>query len=110
MSHRRSFTFPTTIHFGPGARKLVAAHLHERRACKRPLIVTDRALAALPLLAEFTRAAATRASTSRCSPACAATRRPARSMAGAAAYRAHGADASSASAAARRSTWPRRSR
>jgi alcohol dehydrogenase class IV len=46
------FAFPTTIHFGAGARKLVAAHLHEM-GIKRPLIVTDRALAALPVLAEF---------------------------------------------------------
>lgn len=46
------FSFPTPIHFGPGARKLVAQHLLEA-GCKRPLIVTDRALAALPVLAEF---------------------------------------------------------
>jgi alcohol dehydrogenase class IV len=46
------FSFPTTIHFGAGARKLVATHLREVR-CTRPLIVTDRALAALPVLAEF---------------------------------------------------------
>lgn len=47
-----SFSFPTAIRFGPGARKEVAAHLRER-GLKRPLIVTDRALAALPVLAEF---------------------------------------------------------
>jgi alcohol dehydrogenase class IV len=46
------FSFPTPIHFGAGARKLVAAHLAEA-GCKRPLIVTDRALAALPVMAEF---------------------------------------------------------
>jgi alcohol dehydrogenase class IV len=46
------FSFPTTIHFGAGARKLVAAHLQEQ-GVRRPLIVTDRALAKLPLLAEF---------------------------------------------------------
>lgn len=46
------FAFPTTIHFGPGARKLVAAHLKEA-GCKRPLVVTDRGIAALPVLAEF---------------------------------------------------------
>jgi alcohol dehydrogenase class IV len=46
------FAFPTPIHFGAGARKLVAAHLLEQ-GIKRPLIVTDRALAALPVLAEF---------------------------------------------------------
>ncbi|MDD5333183.1 MAG: iron-containing alcohol dehydrogenase [Rhodoferax sp.] len=47
-----SFSFPTPIKFGAGARKLVAAHLLEL-GFKRPLIVTDRALAALPVLAEF---------------------------------------------------------
>ena len=46
------FSFPTAIHFGAGARKLVAGHLREQ-GLKRPLIVTDRALAQLPLLAEF---------------------------------------------------------
>ena len=46
------FSFPTPIHYGAGARKLVAAHLLEA-GVKRPLIVTDRALAALPVLAEF---------------------------------------------------------
>lgn len=46
------FAFPTPIAFGPGARKLVREHLLER-GLKRPLIVTDRALAALPILAEF---------------------------------------------------------
>ena len=47
-----NFSFPTTIKFGAGARKLVATHLKEV-GCKRPLIVTDRALGALPVLAEF---------------------------------------------------------
>ena len=47
-----SYSFPTPIKFGVGARKLVAAHLLEN-GFKRPLIVTDRALAALPVLAEF---------------------------------------------------------
>ncbi len=46
------FSFPTAIRFGAGARKLVAEHLKEQ-GLKRPLIVTDRALAALPVLAEF---------------------------------------------------------
>jgi alcohol dehydrogenase class IV len=47
-----SFSFPTPIKFGAGARKLVASHLLEH-GLKRPLIVTDRALGALPVLAEF---------------------------------------------------------
>jgi alcohol dehydrogenase class IV len=46
------FSFPTTIHFGAGARKLVADHL-KAQGLKRPLIVTDKGLAALPILAEF---------------------------------------------------------
>ena len=47
------FSFPTTIHFGPGARKLVADHLKAANV-KRPLVVTDRGIAPLPLLQEFT--------------------------------------------------------
>jgi alcohol dehydrogenase class IV len=46
------FSFPTTIHFGPGARKLVGVNLREI-GLRRPLLVTDRGLAALPVLAEF---------------------------------------------------------
>ena len=58
--HHR-FGFPTTIHFGAGARKLVAEHL-KAEGVARPLIVTDRGLAPLPMLAEFARRC--RASTS----------------------------------------------
>ena len=47
-----AFSFPTAIRFGAGARKLVADHLREQ-GLSRPLIVTDRALGALPVLAEF---------------------------------------------------------
>ena len=46
------FSFPTPIRFGAGARREVAQHLREQ-GLKRPLVVTDKALAALPLLAEF---------------------------------------------------------
>jgi alcohol dehydrogenase class IV len=48
----QKFAFPTTIHFGPGARKLVADNL-KAAGCKRPLLVTDKGLAALPVLGEF---------------------------------------------------------
>jgi alcohol dehydrogenase class IV len=44
-----TFSFPTTIHFGPGARHLAGAHLREQ-GLTRPLIVTDRGLTALPLI------------------------------------------------------------
>jgi alcohol dehydrogenase class IV len=46
------FAFPTTIHFGPGARTLVADHL-KSQGVQRPLVVTDRALAALPVFKGF---------------------------------------------------------
>ena len=46
------FSFPTTIQFGPGARALTGPHLREH-GLKRPLIVTDKGLAALPLIAEL---------------------------------------------------------
>ena len=46
------FSFPTTIQFGAGARSLVAGHL-KTNGIRRPLIVTDKGLAALPILADF---------------------------------------------------------
>ncbi|MEP7102169.1 MAG: iron-containing alcohol dehydrogenase, partial [Burkholderiales bacterium] len=46
------FSFPTTIHFGAGARALAGPHLKDQ-GLKRPLIVTDKGLAALPLMAEL---------------------------------------------------------
>ena len=46
------FAFPTDIHFGPGARREAAAYL-AAQGCKRPLIVIDKGIAALPLLGEF---------------------------------------------------------
>jgi alcohol dehydrogenase class IV len=46
------FSFPTAITFGPGARREVARHLSER-GLKRPLVVTDKGLAALPVLKDF---------------------------------------------------------
>jgi hypothetical protein len=50
MIHR--FAFPTAIHFGAGARALVAGHL-KAQGIKRPLIVTDRGIAPLPMLKGF---------------------------------------------------------
>jgi alcohol dehydrogenase class IV len=47
-----SFSFPTAIRFGAGARKDVGKHLR-KKGLQRPLIVTDKALAALPVLKEF---------------------------------------------------------
>ncbi len=84
------FSFPTAIHFGAGSRHLVAEHLRER-ALKRPLIVTDKGLAALPLLAEFRQSLASGLDVGVFSgvfgnPTCAQV------MEGAAAYKAHRAD------------------
>ncbi|MBI5716186.1 MAG: iron-containing alcohol dehydrogenase [Burkholderiales bacterium] len=83
------FAFPTTIHFGVGARKLAGPHLLEQ-GLKRPLIVTDRALAQLPVLAEFRThlegLAVAVFDGVHGNPTCAQV------MAGAAACKAHGAD------------------
>ena len=46
------FSFPTLIHFGAGVRSQIRDHLLGQ-GLKRPLIVTDRGLAALPLLKEL---------------------------------------------------------
>jgi alcohol dehydrogenase class IV len=46
------FAFPTTIHFGAGAAKAVGPHLVELGR-RRPLVVTDRALAKLPVAQSF---------------------------------------------------------
>src|SRR5215207_9290670 len=49
-----SFSFPTPITFGPGARKKVGPYLGSKDVT-RPLVVTDKGIAALPLMAEFAR-------------------------------------------------------
>ena len=46
------FSFPTPIHFGPGVRSKLADFL-KGEGHKRPLIVTDKGLAALPLHKEI---------------------------------------------------------
>ncbi len=46
------FSFPTTVHFGAGASKMTGVHLRDRKL-RRPLIVTDKALAALPVMKHF---------------------------------------------------------
>ena len=85
------FSFPTTIQFGPGASKLAGPHLQER-GLKRPLVVTDKGLAALPLLGEF--AASLSAAGLAPSVYAGVFGNPTASQVtnGAAAYRAHGAD------------------
>jgi len=46
------FSFPTEIHFGPGARLRAGEHLRAR-GLRRPLVITDRGVAALPVFAEL---------------------------------------------------------
>lgn len=46
------FSFPTLIHFGPGVRAGLASFLKDQ-GIARPLIVTDRGVAALPMLQEI---------------------------------------------------------
>jgi alcohol dehydrogenase class IV len=52
MTAVHRFAFPTTIHFGAGARKLVADHLRSHDVA-RPLVVTDHVLAQLPVFKGF---------------------------------------------------------
>ncbi|ABM55902.1 iron-containing alcohol dehydrogenase [Verminephrobacter eiseniae] len=89
MDPLHGFSFPTPIRFGPGARKHVARHLLEQ-GLRRPLIVTDGALAALPVLAEFQ----THLSGLQVALFCGVFGNPtcAQVMAGAQAYRQHQAD------------------
>ncbi|PYQ47214.1 MAG: alcohol dehydrogenase [Acidobacteria bacterium] len=47
-----TFSFPTLIHFGPGVRGQVGPHL-KGQGVRRPLVVTDKGLAALPLPREL---------------------------------------------------------
>jgi len=83
------FAFPTAIVFGNGASRQVASHIVEAGR-SRPLVVTDRGLAALPVFARFVAglSAVTHAVYSGISG------NPVRSqvMDGAAAFRAHRAD------------------
>ena len=85
-----TFGFPTPIVFGAGARHQVSAHLRER-GIRRPLVVTDRGIAPLPILGDFV------AGLTALEPAVFSgvfgNPTGAQVMAGAEAYHAHGADA-----------------
>jgi hypothetical protein len=52
MTNLARFAFPTAIHFGVGAAALAGPHLAELGK-RRPLVVTDRALAQLPVARDF---------------------------------------------------------
>ena len=85
------FAFPTTIHFGPDARKLVGPHLREA-GLRRPLVVTDKGLATLPLLAELKADLAAAGLEPSVFGGVWGNPTGSQVMAGAAAYKAHGAD------------------
>ena len=85
------FSFPTTIHFGAGARKLCGPHLAER-GLKRPLIVTDKGLAALPLMAELVADLEAAGLAPKLYGGVFGNPTGSQVMNGAAAYKAHGAD------------------
>ena len=84
-----TFSFPTQIHFGSGARLRMREHL-EAQGRRRPLVVTDRGLAALPLFAEVVGSLAPLAAV----PFSGVGGNPVASQvsAGVEAFRAHGAD------------------
>ena len=86
------FSFPTTIHFGPGARKLVGPQLAER-GLKRPLVVTDKGLAALPIVAELMADLAAAGLAPALFGGVFGNPTASQAMAGAAAFREHRADA-----------------
>ncbi len=85
------FSFPTTIQFGPGASKLAGPHLKER-GLRRPLVVTDKGLAALPLLGEFAASLSAAGLVPSIYAGVFGNPTASQVMNGAAAYRAHGAD------------------
>ncbi len=86
-----TFSFPTAIHFGAGARLHLPGHLRER-GLVRPLIVTDRGLAALPLVAEIRSLLAGAGLQAVVYGGVYGNPTGPQVMAGAAAYNAHGAD------------------
>ncbi len=86
------FSFPTTIHFGPGACKLVGPQLAER-GIKRPIVVTDKGLAALPIVAELMADLAAAGLAPALFGGVFGNPTASQAMAGAAAFREHRADA-----------------
>ena len=84
-------SFPTTIQFGVGASRMVGMHLKER-GLKRPLVVTDRGLAQLPLMADFAAVLADAGLAGEVYSGVFGNPTGSQVMNGAAAYRAHDAD------------------
>ncbi|MEI6303782.1 MAG: iron-containing alcohol dehydrogenase [Betaproteobacteria bacterium] len=87
-----TFAFPTQIIFGAGARHEVAAHL-QAQGVKRPVIVTDRGIAPLPMLGAFRDSLAKAGLVVEVFSDIWGNPTGSQVMAGAAAFKAHGADA-----------------
>lgn len=85
------FAFPTDIRFGPGSRALLPDALAEL-GLRRPLVVTDRGLAALPLSAAVVGLAGERGAAVASYSGVAGNPSLSQVLLGAEAYRAHGAD------------------
>jgi alcohol dehydrogenase class IV len=85
------FSFPTTIHFGAGARHLAGPHLREQ-GLARPLIVTDKGLAGLPLIGALKAELDAAGLNAGVYGGVFGNPTMSQVMAGAAAYKAHGAD------------------
>ena len=87
-----TFAFPTRIVFGAGARHEVAADV-AAQGVRRPLVVTDRGIAPLPMLAEFRAGLAGAGLAVEAFSDIQGNPTGSQAMAGAAAFRRHGADA-----------------
>jgi alcohol dehydrogenase class IV len=86
------FAFPTTIHFGAGARSLVGPQLAEH-GVRRPLVVTDKGVSGLPFFAELLAALADAGLDAAAFDGVWGNPVVSQVEAGAQAFRAHGADA-----------------
>ena len=86
------FAFPTTIHFGPGARDLLGPNLVAADV-RRPLVVTDSGISGLPFMASLVEALSSAGLAPALFDGVVGNPTLAQVDAGAAAYRAHGADA-----------------
>lgn len=91
MSILHRFSFPTTIHFGAGARSLLPAHL-AAQALKRPLVVTDQGVEKLPFFSELVESLRSAGLAAAVYGGVAGNPVESQVTAGAALYQSHGAD------------------
>jgi alcohol dehydrogenase class IV len=86
------FSFPTDIRFGVGSRHLLGPHLHEV-GVRRPLLVTDKGISGLEMFARLLDAVSAAGPTPAVFDGVWGNPVESQVTSGAAAYRAHGADA-----------------